>query len=143
MDRYYVEKEMYKNAEKLATFRKPSRLLNFEGVFLELYHVDIPSFLYFDKIDYNKCCEKTTGKIFYRTDDGNFFNEETGLYFNAGNFIEVPSSEFHEISIENNGEYLKQANYFFNYFIKFKEEDNNKRDKAELLLLKKGIKFRD
>lgn len=54
----------------------------------------------------------------------------------------MPSSEYAEILIKDE-DYLKQAHNFFDYFIKFKEIDNSKRDRAEYLLLKKGIKFRE
>ena len=133
------ESEIYRQAKNFTIFRKPSRLLHFEGMFLELPHSDL-CFLYFEKINDDMCREKISGMIFSRTEDNHFYNDDTGLYFDMGNFLEVPIEEY--TNAINDRKYLEGAHYFFDYCTKYKTEDNEKRAKAECLLLKKGITFR-
>ena len=136
-----LEDEFYKRAQGCTLFRKKTIYMRFEGLFLESYPSELPEYLYFNKITDDACREMTTGRIFYRTEDNSFFNEECGLYFYLRGFVETPMDEFNKVS--NDEEYKESARNFFNYYVDLKNEDNTKRDKAECLMLQKGIKFRE
>ena len=133
------EGEIYRQAKNFTVFRKPSRLLHFEGMFLELPHSD-HCFLYFEKINDEMCREKISGMMFSLTDDNNFYSEETGLYFDMGNFLEASADDYYK-DVDDK-KYLEDVYQFFDYYTKFKKEDDEKRAKAECLLLRKGIIFR-
>ena len=99
--------------------------------------------LMFKKINNNVCNEISTGRIFERTDDGNFYNEETGLFFGFEGkvfFNEDPYSTCLR-TIGDIFKYRTISKRFFDYYEMMKTEDNEKEAKAESLLLKKGIKF--
>ena len=136
-----LEDLFYRRAKSLTLFRKKTVYLNFEGIFLDTVPEDWPEFLYFNKINDDTCFEMATGKAFYRTENDSFFNEETGLYFYLRKFVEVPMDEFDRIS--NDKEYIKEVRSFLDYYVNLKNKDNAKKAKAECLMLKKGIKFRE
>ncbi len=139
MDLY--EDTLYKRTRVGTIFKKPTLWINFEGMFIDLYHSNIPSCLFFSKINDHLCRELVTGRIFRRMADGCFFNDETGLFFNTDNFI--PVNEVESKNCTKNDEYLAAVNYFFSYYEEFKKVDDEMIGKAELYMLTRGIDFRE
>lgn len=147
----FQEKRYLKEFEKLETegfFRKLKNELiaDYEFVedkYLPQYYVSNVSkrnlinsrSLYFEKINDNQCVEIVTGLLFGRTEDNNFYNEETGLRFNFDNGFEKA------IGMELDDVYLVNAINYFNYYKNLNDLDIELRSKAQSLLLKKGMKF--
>lgn len=105
-------------------------------------HVTLPSHirnsLYFNKINEDACREITTGRIFYRTHNDSFYNEESGLHFNFYNYFEKGVA-FEEYVILP--EYKEMVRDYFDSYIALKREDDIQKSKAQYLLLKKGVDF--
>jgi hypothetical protein len=131
----------YNEIDNFTIFRKPSLWLHFEGTIIDARYLLAPTFMYFCKINEDACREAITGRMFYRGDDNIFYNEECGLYFNVDNISQVTLDGFNKMC--DDSKYISEVNNFFDYYKKVKNTDNEKRDKAEYLMLKKGIKFRE
>lgn len=131
----------YNEIDNFTIFRKPSLWLHFEGTIIDARYLLAPTFMYFCKINDDACRETMTGRIFYRADKRIFYNEETGLYFDSNNISKVTLDGFNKMCDDT--KYVSEVNKYFDYYKNIKNSDNEKRDKTEYLMLKKGIKFRE
>lgn len=92
--------------------------------------------LYIRKINNNLCREVLTGIRFERTEDNNFYSEDTGLRFNFDNSFEIA------VGMELDWVYIDNTREFLEHYRELQREDTELRSKAEAIFLKRGINFR-
>lgn len=144
-ERYLIEFEKMQNGE---FFRKLKTEIFTDYEFLEdngIIHIyydnnstrnSINSVsLYFKKINDTLCEEVLTHTIFERTDDNNFYNDETGLAFNFNTGFEKA------VGMKIDSVYLVNTNEYFNHYRKLQKEDIKITSKYHYLLLKKRLNF--
>ncbi len=95
------------------------------------------SFYFIKESDYT-CREIVTGKLFYRTDEDIFYNEETGLSFDINRCFERTHGDEKYIELI---EYRDAIENYINCFVNLKKKDDKKEAMGRYALLQRGINF--
>lgn len=100
--------------------------------------------LVFEKISNDLCIEISTGLAFHRSDEDDFYNDRTGLYFNFNkDYCPVSDPQCVFFSLEEVFDYYRQTMEYISHYEDNMRKDVDKRAKSQMLLLNQSKIFTD